>query len=252
MNIIGKTDFFVFLMTQMKGKGTYGLLVTVMLLLMTVACTQTPVEYTPGMVIPERELAKLDVDSFFVCREIPDEIFDFMQGRSYKEGCNVPREDLRYLLILHRNIEGQVIVGELVVNKAISADILEIMRQLFEESYPIERVRLIDYFDADDRIAMEANNTSCFNWRAQTGSPAFSKHAMGMAIDINPLYNPYYKFPYVNQTIEPAIGEPYMDRMWEFPYKIEEDDACCRLFTEHGFKWGGNWNSLRDYQHFEK
>ena len=239
-------------MTQMTGKGLYRVLIMAMLLLVATACAQPPVEYTPGMVIPERELAKLDVDSFFICQEIPDEIFDFMQGRSYKKGCNVPRADLRYLTILHRNIEGQTVVGELVVNKRISADILEIMRQLYDLSYPIERVRLIDYYDADDVKSMEANNTSCFNWRPQSGSASYSKHATGMAIDINPLYNPYYKCPYVNQTIEPAVAEPYMDRMWEFPYKIEEDDACYRVFTEHGFKWGGNWNSLRDYQHFEK
>lgn len=227
-------------------------------LLLATACMPTPMPtqtdntYPPGTVVPDRLLEKFGVDSFFVCMEIPDVIFDFMQGKSYKKGCTVPRKDLRYLFILHRNLEGQAVVGELVVNKIISADILEIMRQLYEESYPIESVRLIDYFDADDQKSMEANNTSCFNWRAQSGSPAFSKHAMGMAIDINPLYNPYYKFPNVNNTIEPASGAPYMDRMWEFPYKIEEGDACYRAFIAHGFKWGGNWNSLRDYQHFEK
>ena len=73
-----QSTFFVFLMTQMTGKGLYRVLIMAMLLLVATACAQPPVEYTPGMVIPERELAKLDVDSFFICQEIPDEIFDVL------------------------------------------------------------------------------------------------------------------------------------------------------------------------------
>lgn len=239
----------------MTRRGLFGAILISMMILMT-ACRQTvtpeEVTYGPGSVVPDELLEKYGIDSFFVCMEIPDVIFEFMQGRSYKADCTIPRSDLRYLFILHRNLEGQSVVGELVVNKKISADILEIMRKLYELSYPIESVRLIDYFDADDVKSMEANNTSCFNWRLQSGSASNSKHAMGMAIDVNPLYNPYYKFPYVNRTVEPSVAEPYMDRMWDFPYKIEENDACCRAFAEHGFKWGGNWESLKDYQHFEK
>jgi len=193
------------------------------------------------------------VDSFFVCIEIPDTIFDFMQGRSYKEGCTIARGDLRYLIILHRNMDGQSVVGELVVNKEISADILEIMRELYELSYPIEQVRLVDYYEGDDDLSMAANNSSAFNWRTLTGSTTrISKHAMGMAIDINPLYNPYYKFRLGEEIIKPQEGEPYVDRMWEFPYMIDRDDVCYDLFMQRGFKWGGNWNSLKDYQHFEK
>lgn len=238
-------------MTDMTGKGLYRLLVVLLLPLM-VACTDTTSKYLPGQVVPEQVLDELGTDSFFVCQEIPDDIFELMQGRSYKADCTVPRSDLRYLLFLHRNLEGQAVIGEMIVNKEISADVLEIMRGLFNESYPIEKARLIDYYDADDEKSMADNNSSSFNWREKTGSANISKHALGMAVDINPLYNPYYRFPDVDNTIQPASGNPYMDRMWDYPYKIEEGDACYRLFTEHGFKWGGNWNSLKDYQHFER
>lgn len=238
------------LMTQ-KGLSTW--IIGGIMLLFIMACSDNkPVEYGPGQVVPERFLSEGGADSFFICQEIPDTIFAFMQGRSYKDDCTVPRSDLRYLLFLHRNLDGQAVMGEMVVNRQIADDVLEIMQQLFNESYPIEQARLIDYYDADDEKSMAANNTSCFNWRVKTGSGNISKHAMGMAVDINPLYNPYYRFPSVDETIQPASAEPYMDRMWDFPYKIEEGDACHRLFTEHGFKWGGSWNSLRDYQHFEK
>ena len=236
------------LMTQ-KGLSTW--IIGWILSLFVAACSQQPAVYGPGQVVPERILSEGGADSFFICQEIPDTIFDFMQGRSYKEDCTVPRTDLRYLLFLHRNLDGQAVIGEMVVNRQIADDVLEIMQQLFYESYPIERARLIDYYDADDEKSMAANNTSCFNWRVKAGSGNISKHAMGMAVDINPLYNPYYRFPSVDETLQPSSAEPYMDRMWNFPYKIEEDDLCCKLFAEHGFLWGGNcWDDEKDYQHF--
>ena len=226
-----------------------------MSIFLVMACTEqkiTEVSFDPGDVVPQEVLDTMNIDRYFTISEIPDTIFEFMQGRSYKADCTIPRSDLRYLIILHRNMDGQAVVGELVVNKEISADILDIMRELYELNYPIEQVRLVDYYEGDDELSMAANNSSAFNWRTQTGSSAkISKHASGMAIDINPLYNPYYRFPYVNETVSPG-GDLYMDRMWDFPFKIDEDDDCYRIFTEHGFKWGGSWNSLRDYQHFEK
>lgn len=237
------------LMTQ---KGLLHLITCGMLLLLFAACAQRPVEYGPGQKVPDEVLKSIGTDTFFCIQEIPDNIFEFMQGRSYKDDCTVPRSDLRYLLFLHRNLDGNAVVGEMVVNVQIADDVLDIMKQLFYGSYPIEHARLIDYYDADDEKSMAANNTSCFNWRSKAGSANISKHAMGMAIDINPLYNPYYKFPDVDGTIKPSNGKPYIDRMWSFPYRIEEGDLCHRLFVEHGFRWGGSWNSLRDYQHFEK
>lgn len=224
--------------------------------ILAMACKEEQIiEYTfePGDVVPEEVLDTLNIDRYFIVSEIPDTIFEFMQGRSYKEDCLIPRSDLRYLIILHRNMDGQTVVGELVVNKEISADILEIMRELYDLYYPIEQVRLVDYYEGVDELSMAANNSSAFNWRPLTGSTTkISRHAMGMAIDINPLYNPYYKFHRGVEIIKPEEGEPYVDRMWEFPYIIEEDDVCYQLFMERGFKWGGDWNSLKDYQHFEK
>lgn len=208
--------------------------------------------FPPGSIVPEQIIGRSELKTFFQNHAIPDTIFALMQGKSYKDDCTVPRSDLRYLLLLHRDLEGRAVVGEMVVNKQIAADVLSIMEQLFIESYPIEKVRLIDYFDADDEKSMSANNTSCFNWREISGSSNFSKHATGMAIDINPLYNPYYKSSKGKETIQPAAGKPYLNRQAQFPYKITKGDLCHKLFTAHGFKWGGSWTSLKDYQHFEK
>ncbi|MBQ9363788.1 MAG: M15 family metallopeptidase [Bacteroidaceae bacterium] len=176
-----------------------------------------------------------------------------MQGKSYGKGCTVPRSELRYLLIQHWDAYGNSRVGELVCNKAIAQDLLDIFRQLYEAKYPIASVRLIDDFNASDEQSMTANNTSSFNFRYITGTKTVSKHGRGMAIDINPLYNPYVRLR--DGHVEPAAGRPYVknrDQRTDIPMKIDRSDLCYKLFVKHGFKWGGSWKNTKDYQHFEK
>ena len=210
-------------------------------------------KYHPGDVVDEQYLNTHGHKAFFSVNAIPDSIFALMKGRSFKADCTVPRSSLRYILCLHRDDGGRSIVGEMVVNKAIAKDVLEIFRQLYEAGYPIERMRLIDYWDADDERAMTANNSSSFNFRFISHTNKVSKHGMGMAIDINPLYNPYTKTLADGKTIvEPAAGKPYLDRQRKYKYKIERGDLCFRLFSNYGFHWGGDWQSVKDYQHFEK
>lgn len=206
----------------------------------------------PGTIIPEQTFNWVMVDSLFQCHEVPDSIFDFMQGRSYKDNCTIPRSDLRYLIFLHRDIEGNAVVGEMVVNKAIAQDVLEILEELFIEAYPIEKARLIDYYDADDEKSMTDNNTSGFNWRFIKGTTKLSNHSTGMAVDINPLYNPYYLSRRGRELIQPDSGRIYLDRSSDYPYKNEKGDLCYNLFISHGFTWGGDWESPKDYQHYEK
>lgn len=164
-------------------------------------------------------------------------------------------EDLRYMNILYYDFNGDVQTGELICNKAIADDLIEIFYELYENEYQIESVHLIDDYNGDDTASMEANNTSCFNYRPVDGTSSLSKHALGCAIDINPFYNPYVVFNKgkAGETyISPAGSEIYADRSQSFAYKIDENDLCYKLFKEHGFTWGGNWNSCKDYQHFQK
>lgn len=180
-------------------------------------------------------------------------LFLRMQGKSYPEGCSVRRSELRYLQVLHYDAEGKVHRGELVCHQTIAADLLDIFRQLFEAHYPIERISLIDDYDADDERSMTANNTSCFCYRKIAGSPRLSKHSLGLAIDINPLQNPCVKRRKDGTLfIQPQAGRQYANRQKNHPYKITKGDLCYRLFLAHGFSWGGNWRSPKDYQHFEK
>ncbi len=163
--------------------------------------------------------------------------------------------DLRYMNILYYDFQGDVQVGELICNKDIAQDLVEILYELYLNEYQIEKIRLIDEYGGDDTASMEDNNTSCFNYRVVDGTNSLSKHALGRAIDINPFYNPYVVFD-KNGTgetyISPGGSEIYADRSQNFPYKIDENDLCYKLFKEHGFTWGGNWNSSKDYQHFQK
>ena len=209
--------------------------------------------YHPGEVIPEPYLKVSGYERFFSVAPIDAGLRALMDCHSVKAEKGVDWEQLRYLHVLHRDADGNAIVGEMVCNVMISNDLLEIFKALFEAGYPIERIRLIDHYGGDDEASMCDNNTSCFNQRAITAGGRISKHSDGMAVDINPKYNPYYKVKASGRVIvKPEESVEYLDRSASFPYKIERGDPCYLLFKQYGFHWGGEWASGKDYQHFEK
>lgn len=189
----------------------------------------------------------------FTAQDIPDSIWVRMQGRSYPQGCGIARSELRYLELSHYDFNGEEHIGQMVCNRQIADDLLYIFRELYEAEYPIGRMRLIDDYDASDQLSMADNNTSCFCYRRIAGSKTLSKHSTGMAVDVNPLYNPCL---YVRSgRVLPPEGKPYArdcDRRKDILGKIDTADLCYRLFLYRGFRWGGSWRSLKDYQHFEK
>lgn len=188
----------------------------------------------------------------FSYEPINDEVKQRIYGLSYKKDCTVSYEELRYVRVRYIDFDGLPQEGELICNKAIAQDLVEIFYELYQASYPIEKIRLIDEYNADDDLSCLDNNTSCFNYRVVGGSTNLSKHALGLAIDINPFYNPYVTYPNGVERISPPGSEPYADRSLDFPYKIDESDLCYQLFAAHGFTWGGHWKTLKDYQHFQK
>ncbi len=192
----------------------------------------------------------------FYSTGITPEIFDRISGKSYPadtDNCEVSLDELSYCHVLFYGFDGLTHEGELIVNTAVAADILDIFEELYKNNYPIERMVLIDEYDANDELSMRDNNTSAFNYRVVSGSTTLSNHSYGLAIDINPLYNPYV----VNKSngdieVQPATAGDYIDRTNGNPHYILKDDLCYRLFIDHGFTWGGDWNTKKDYQHFEK
>ncbi len=194
----------------------------------------------------------IKADEGFTSSPIPDKVWAKMQGKSVPKGSPVKRESLRYLTVRHYDNNGKETKGEIICSKSIANDLLEIFRELHKAKYPIERIRLIDDYNADDETSMRANNSSCFCYRTMTGSSTkVSKHGLGLAIDINPLYNPYVK----GNRIEPSNARKYAfnrAKRSDIPMKLSSDDLAVRLFKKHGFRWGGDWKHSKDYQHFEK
>lgn len=214
-----------------------------MVLLWVLCCSTVcaQVRYKPGDVVPEPYLKVFGGDRFFTVSPISDALREMMQGKSFKSETLLDWDDLRYLRVLHRDADGNAIVGEIVCNVVISKDLLEIFKTLFEAGYPIEKMRLIDHYGGDDEASMRDNNTSCFNQRAITAGGRVSKHSDGLAVDINPKHNPYYKVKTSGKVIvKPEESVEYLDRSTSFPYKIVKGDLCYRLFKQHGFHWGGD------------
>lgn len=215
-------------------------------------------EYQRILALPAGKLAASGcisgelMESLFYSTEIDDALFDKINGVSYTENEYVTLSDLRYLKMLCYGNDGNTYVGEMIVNEKIADTVLEIFQTLYENKYPIERMVLIDDYMAEDEASMSANNTSAFNFRMIAGSSKLSRHSYGMAVDINPMYNPCVKTAADGDLIcQPANGMDYIDRSKDFSYKIDENDLAYQLFTEAGFTWGGSWKSLKDYQHFE-
>ena len=201
-----------------------------------------------GTILSSDDLSEIETSHLFYMESIDDDILSRIDGISYSEDCIISLDDLRYLRVLHIGFDGETHIGELICNRELSEDFLEIFSKLYKYKYPIEKMLLVDEYKGDDEASMEDNNTSCFNFRHVPGSDHLSQHAYGRAIDINPLYNPYV----TSEGFTPYNAEEYLDRSKDFPYKIYSDDYCYELFTDYGFTWGGNWNSVKDYQHFQK
>ncbi len=167
-------------------------------------------------------------------------------GVSWRPGCPVPVEDLRWVELAHWDMEGAVGTGVLVVHADHVDAVLTVFERIFDARFPIERMDPITDFDADDNASMRANNSSAFNCRVISGTNRWSQHAYGGAIDINPLVNPWVR----GSAVDPPEGAAYVDREADVPGLIRSGDAVTQAFADVGWGWGGDWSSSLDYQHF--
>ena len=188
----------------------------------------------------------------FYYKEITKEIENRITGLSYPKDCNFSLDNLRYLEIKHYTFSGNIKTGELIVNKVVAEEVVEIFMELYNIKYPIFSVKLIDEFCANDELSMEANNSSAFCYRTIDSTDILSNHAIGLSIDINPLFNPYIRTEFGDRNVLPKNAIDYIDRNLDFPGKIDEKDACYKAFLSRGWKWGGDWVDSKDYQHFYK
>lgn len=215
--------------------------------------TKAPIEdIKAGTRMTKSKIESEGINAFFSSNQISDTVFNRMKGKSFNRSDVVAKSDLRYLKVLHYGGDGNIYIGELVCHIDISNELLEIFRELYNHQYPIEKMYLVDNYNADDIASAASNNSSCFNMRITAGrGTELSRHAYGKAIDINPLYNPYI---WVNDEGEvqcdPYNADEYADRNGNYLYKLTADDFCVKLFKHYGFSWGGDWGDEKDYMHF--
>lgn len=185
----------------------------------------------------------------FMYSSLTEDIIEKIAGLSYKENSPVDIDELSYICVTYWGFDDIEHVGELIVHKKLAMEVIEIFKELYEARFPIDKIRLIDEYGADDDLSMSDNNSSAFCSREVTGKKGvFSNHSYGVAIDINPVQNPYIK----DEIILPKEGKEYLDRDNIRQGMIIKGDVCYNAFITRGWTWGGEWSSLKDYQHFEK
>lgn len=217
--------------------------------------------YAPGDVIDSSLIDTSDLAQYFTISEINegDSVYQRIYGQSYVDNNDIALSDLRYLKMLHVNFDGCYQVGEMIVNASVAQEVTDIFVQLCASGYEIYSMYLIDDFWAgngtdSDSNSIDHNNTSCFCYRPASGSSHISRHALGLAIDINPQQNPYVRVQNdgsLTWSHENASDYVY-DRSSSTPHVITQEDYAYQLFTSGGWTWGGSWNNPIDYQHFQK
>jgi len=162
-------------------------------------------------------------------------------------GISIPQsilENLRLVDVYYYGFDEKIHKGQLVVHKDVVLDVIEIFELIRESRFPIGKVVPISKYGWSDEKSMRDNNTSSFNYRFISGSRVISNHAAGLAIDINPALNPYIKNG--NSLPENCIYDTTKVGT------ISASSELVKEFKQRGWEWGGDWKSLKDYQHFEK
>jgi poly-gamma-glutamate synthesis protein (capsule biosynthesis protein) len=185
--------------------------------------------------------------------EISDAIWNRMQGRSWHADLPcAPRAALAMLTLPYRDFSGAARQGTLVVARDAARQVAAVFREIFDSGqFRIARMRPIDDYDGDDDASMADDNTSGFNCRRVDGDGGLSKHARGLAIDINPIENPYR----TAQGTDPPAGRAYdtdAKRRADVIGLIRRGDVVTRAFARIGWSWGGDFKTIKDWQHFAR
>ncbi|MEU9038598.1 M15 family metallopeptidase [Streptomyces sp. NPDC048352] len=168
-------------------------------------------------------------------------------GASLRDGCPVGARELRLIRMNHWGFDGRLHRGELVAHRDAVEPLLYVFGRAFAARFPIRRMRVAAVYGGDDRAAMADDNTSAFNCRPVTGDPGkLSRHSWGLAVDVNPVENPYVD---VHGVVHPPAGRPHLRRHPVRPGMVTEDGVVAAAFRRVGWEWGGSW-SHPDFQHF--
>jgi D-alanyl-D-alanine carboxypeptidase len=170
-----------------------------------------------------------------------------MTGVSWRRGCPVALRDLRTLTVSYWGFDGRAHTGRLVVHETAARPLRSVFKRLYGARFPIRRMRPIDAYGGSDYRSIEADNTSAFNCRRATGSSSWSQHAYGLAVDVDPIENPYVEAGRVYHE----ASRSYVRRSPVRPGMAVAGGTLVEAFRAIGWGWGGDWSgSVKDYQHF--
>ena len=172
---------------------------------------------------------------------------DVIARSTWQPGCPVARDQLSWIRLTFWGFDDRRHTGELLVNSAVADDVVTVFRALYAARWPIEQMRITTKAELDEDPTGDGNVTESFVCRPSTGQRSgFSQHAYGLAIDVDPFQNPYVK----GDRVLPELASAYLDRSRRAPGVIHPGDVVTRAFSAVGWGWGGDWHSLKDYQHF--
>lgn len=178
---------------------------------------------------------------------LSDEQRAAMTGVTWKPGCPVSLDELSAITATHWTYDDTVQEGVVIVATAHAQGVSDVLARLFETHFPIAKMAPAHLYGGDDNKLMAANVTHAFNCRKKTNGTSYSEHSFGHAIDINQVQNPYVK----GGQVFPSTGEANAtERSADVRGLITEDGPVVDAFAGIGWKWGGHWRSLKDYQHF--
>ncbi|MDE3065816.1 MAG: M15 family metallopeptidase [Acidobacteriota bacterium] len=169
-----------------------------------------------------------------------------MTGRTWRPGCPVPLSRLRMLSLSYVGFDGGAHVGALVVNADAVAATVGAFRALYAARFPVRRMVPVDAYGGSDERSMTADNTSAFNCRRVPGTTIWAQHAYGRAVDLDPLENPEVSA----SGVDPPAAARFADRTRRRPGMIYHGGTAWRAFRSVDWRWGGDWGSPKDYQHF--
>ncbi len=167
---------------------------------------------------------------------------------SWHRGCPVAPAQLRRVRLSYWGFDRRAHRGAVVVNASAVGDVVRVFRRLYVARFPIRRLRPIDAYRGVDERSLAADNTAAFNCRyaVAPGPKRWSVHAYGLAIDVDPVENPYV----LNGRVHPRAGRAYLNRSRIRPGMAYRGGLLVNAFAAAGWQWGGRWSASPDYQHF--
>lgn len=173
---------------------------------------------------------------------------DVIARSSWRPGCPIEAEELAWLRLAFWGFDDRRHTGELLVHEDVAGDLVSVFERLYEARFPMEELTIVTRDELEAPPTGDRNETTAYACRPTTGGATYSQHAFGLAVDVNSFQNPYV----AGELVLPELASAYLDRTWERPGMIAADGPVVQAFASIGWEWGGDWQSLKDYQHFSE